>query len=132
MDTVLTAKAVVRSIPLVQIDCSGPAMRGSTGYQTRIWTIAPTEFVFSIGVMFIVIAKNIACSTYYSESLLIDHGSVLLLLRLPVKVLNTVVYLGLHKFAKRMGTDLVLTVLAFRRCMEVDCENTAAKNRFFR
>lgn len=71
-------------------------MRGSAAYQTRIWTIALTVYVFMAGAMFIVNAKDGACLNYYTGNLWIEHVSEKLLFRLPVKILDTVEYFGLY------------------------------------
>lgn len=54
---------------------SDVAMPGSATDQTRIWTIALTEYVFMAGAVFIVNAKDGVCSTYYSVNLRFDHTS---------------------------------------------------------
>lgn len=53
-----------------------------------------------------------------------------LLFWLPVKILDALRYFGLYKFACRMGTDPVLTALAFHRCGEVDWSKTAVRDGF--
>lgn len=49
------------------------AMRGSAADQIRIWTIALSEYVFMARAMFIVNAKNGACSTYHIGNLQLSH-----------------------------------------------------------
>lgn len=53
-----------------------------------------------------------------------------LLFRLPAIILDTLVYLGLYKFVLQMETDLVLTVVAFKKRMKVDRDKTAPKDDF--
>lgn len=52
------------SSPFAQLYCNGFAMWGSTADQTRIWTIALTDFVLMAGEMFNVGARDGTSSTY--------------------------------------------------------------------
>lgn len=54
---------------------SGVAMWGSVAEDTRIWTIALTEYVFMVEVMFIVNARDGAYATYYTGNLRFNHVS---------------------------------------------------------
>lgn len=83
--------------PFVLAYYSGVAMQGSGASQTRIWTIALTEFVFIARAMFIVNDKDGACLICYTGSLRFDHVSWGLLFRLPAKILDSLVYFGLYK-----------------------------------
>lgn len=109
---------------------SGVALCGSAADQTRIWTTALMEFVFMAGEMFIVNANVGDCSTYYSGVLLFYHVSGRLLFRLSATFLDTLMYIGLYTSALRMGTEPVLTALAFMRGTEVDWGKLATKYGF--
>lgn len=49
------------------------ALRGSADDQTRIWTMALTEFVFMEGVMFIINARDGAYPSYYTYNHRFEH-----------------------------------------------------------
>lgn len=53
--------------------------------------------------LFIVNAKDRACSTYYTGKPRAEHVSGWLLLRLPSNLMETLVYFDLCTFATRMG-----------------------------
>lgn len=53
-----------------------------------------------------------------------------MLFRLLSKILVALKNFGLYNFNRRMGTDPVLTALAFHLCREVDWEKTALKECF--
>lgn len=89
-------------------------MRGSATEQTEIWTIALTDFVFMAGVMFIVNDKDAACLTCDTENFRFQKVFGWIRFRLSAKILDTLLYSGLYRFALRMETDPVLTVLAFK------------------
>lgn len=91
-----------------------------------------TEYVFMTEVRFIVNAKNGACATFYTWNLRFGHVSGGPLFRLLGNILNIFVYFSLYKFALKMKTDSLFTILAVRRCMEVDWEINASKDGFVR
>lgn len=95
-------------------------MPGPTADQIWLWTFAQTEVVLILEVTFIVIAKDVACSMYYTWNLRLDHVSGVLLFRLSANILDTLVYFGIYMLVLRSRTDSVLTVLVFKWCMEVD------------
>lgn len=47
-----------------------------------------------------------------------------------VKILDALQYFRLYKLALRMGTDPVLTAMAFHGCSKVDWETTAVRYGF--
>lgn len=63
--------------------------------------------------------------TYISR---FDNLSGRLLFRVPDKSLDILKYFVPSKFALRMGTDHVLTVVAFHRCARVDRGRMAVRN----
>lgn len=81
--------------------------------------------------MVILNSKGEACSVFYTRNLRLDYVSGGLLFRLSAKLVDPLVYSGLLKFALPMGTDSLLTVIAFKQGMEVDWGKTATKDRFF-
>lgn len=50
--------------------------------------------------------------------------------RFSPKILDTLKYFGLYKFAHRMETDTVLTAREFHRCGQADWDKTAVKDGF--
>lgn len=79
------------------------ALQGSAADQARISKSASTAFLFMAGEMFIVNGKDITCSTSYTGNLWFDHVSGGLLLWLPAKTLDTLVYFWLDMIVLRIG-----------------------------
>lgn len=63
-------------------------MWGSAADQTRIWTVALTEYILYGGVMHIVNDEEETCPKYYTGNLRFHHVSGGLLFRLPAKTLT--------------------------------------------
>lgn len=67
------------------------------------------------GLMFVSNARHGASPSYYTYNPQFDHIGGRLLFWLPPKILDIVLYFGLHKSARHMGTAPVLIALAFHR-----------------
>lgn len=70
-------------MPLILAYYSGFAIRGSTDDQTRVWTIALTEYVFMAGYMFLINARDGAYLSYYTYNSWFDNLSINLVVLSP-------------------------------------------------
>lgn len=70
--------------------------------------------------MIVVSAQDEACTSYYTHNALFDHTGGNFLIRFLQKRLDTLRYFWLERSAYRIGTDAVLTAIAFYRYSEVD------------
>lgn len=77
------------------------------------------------GVMFIVNAKDGACTSYYNDNPRFEHDDESLLSRLPLRFLDSLKYFGQYNVAEPKGTGPVLTVMAIHWCFGVDWEKIA-------
>lgn len=103
-------------------------MRGFALVQTKIWTVSSPEYVFTAGTMFIVNATYGASSTYYTGNLQFNYVPEGRVIWLPAMILEALLCVGLYTFAIRMRTDKMLTVLPFKRFVELEWDITANKD----
>lgn len=80
--------------------------------------------------MFIINAKDGACSSEFTGSLRPVYVSDKLPFRLPVRILDALAYIGLYKLALHMGADPVWMVMAVKCCLDIHLDKTASKNGF--
>lgn len=108
------------STPLIPAHYSGLMVRGAADDKTRVVTIALTEHVFIVGVMFDTNVSSRAWPQFLHPFSEFNNLSGSLLSSLPGKIMNALKCFGIYKFALRIGTDSALTDLAFHRCKEED------------
>lgn len=103
----------------------GLLLNGLVDNRTRLWTIALTDYILWAGVMLVINGMERACSSYRAKDPRSDHVDGSLLFSLEVKILDALKYFGTYKFVQRIGTDPVLTAMAFYLCSEIDLQKTA-------
>lgn len=86
--------------------------------------IALTEYVSMAWVMFVVNAKDRACSSYYYDRATLVNVSSYILFRITDMIRDVLTDSGLHKCALRMNTEPLLTKLANKQCTETGFEET--------
>lgn len=85
---------------------------------------------FLAGVIFVISAKDAACTSYYTQNRRFDYVCSSLLFCLLLTILDVLKYLVSYKFVHGMGKDPFLTSTAFNRCSKVDWERTAVRGGF--
>lgn len=110
----------------------GITMWSFVHHQTRIWTIAITEYVPMARGMFTMNAQNRSSGSYCIGSLSFDNVSGSRRFFLSYKILDALKFFGLYKFSLGVNNDLMLTALAIKRCSEVDWKKIATNDVLFR
>lgn len=85
---------------------------------------------FTPGITFVVNARDSVCPSYHTLNPQFDDLSGSILFRLRDKILDSLKYFGLYKFASRIGTDPVMMAKAFHRCGEANWGVTAVRDGF--
>lgn len=106
---------VLMPTPFILTNYSGLLLLGSAEDQTRVWTISLSEYVFMSSAMFVIGARNGACTSYYTLNHWFDNLSGSLLSPLLDKLLNVLRYFCLYKLRLQMGTDPLMTAKAIHQ-----------------
>lgn len=114
--------------PLVILYYSGLDLRGSADDHTPLWTVVLAEYVYKVGAMFVINARDGACPSYNIYDSRFYHVGDSLLFQLPPKILDTLENLRLYNFASHMSFDLALTSFPLHHCRIVDCGKTAVRD----
>lgn len=74
--------------------------------------MALTKYVVTERAMSLINDTNVACPSYDTYSARFERLGDGLLLRLLLKILDALNYIGLYKISSHLGTDVVVTATA--------------------